>query len=198
MLFLGLLLSTLAVVLIAKSAGRTPADEKASEQHQQQHRGAVMSKQDPGRSKRAFSKPAPSELKKRLSHLQYCVTQDNATEPPFSNAYWNNKQEGIYVDVVSGEPLFSSRDKYDSGTGWPSFIRPLEPQNITQHTDRSLFMSRTEVRSRQAGSHLGHVFPDGPAPTGLRYCINSAALRFIHKDDLEKEGYGQYRALFRE
>ena len=143
-----------------------------------------------------YPKPSDEDLRKKLTPEQYEVTQKEGTEPAFRNAYWDNHAPGIYVDVVTGEPLFSSLDKFDSGTGWPSFTRPLEPANVDTHEDRRLFMRRTEVRSKHGGSHLGHVFDDGPAPTGQRYCMNSAALRFIPVDKLEEEGYGAYRKLF--
>jgi peptide methionine sulfoxide reductase msrA/msrB len=142
------------------------------------------------------AKPTDSELKARLTPAQYQVTQCSATEPPFRNEFWNHHEAGIYVDVVSGEPLFASVDKFDSGTGWPSFTKPIEDANVTEHADTSHGMRRVEVRSLSGESHLGHLFDDGPMPTGLRYCINSASLRFIPVAKLDAEGYGKYKALF--
>ena len=165
-------------------AGRTPAADNQTAPAS----GGAMTK--------TYTRPNDDELKKRLTPQQYQVTQHEGTEAPFRNEYWDNHQDGLYVDVASGEPLFSSRDKFDSGTGWPSFTKPVDAARVVERSDSKLLMSRTEVRSKGGDSHLGHVFPDGPEPTGMRYCINSAALRFIPVDKLEAEGYGEYRKLF--
>ena len=145
---------------------------------------------------KVYSRPSDEELRERLSELQWRVTQEEGTEAPFRNEYWDNKEPGIYVDIASGEPLFSSNEKYKSGTGWPSFWKPIDAENIVEKKDRKLFMTRTEVRSKNGDSHLGHLFSDGPEPTGLRYCMNSASMRFIPVEKLEAEGYGEYLKLF--
>jgi methionine-R-sulfoxide reductase len=179
--------AALAVGVLALTAGRNDAAPAAS---------ASKPAKTVRKSMKTYVKPSDAELQKMLTPLQYQVTQEDGTEPAFRNEYWDNHEPGIYVDRVSGEPLFSSHDKFDSGTGWPSFTRPLEAENVVTKSDRKFFMVRTEVRSKHGDSHLGHVFDDGPNPTGLRYCMNSASLRFIPVNRLEAEGYGEYLQLF--
>lgn len=181
--FVGLL----GLVIFLNHAGAQRKDEPANQ---------ALAMINPSTSSDKSAKSSEAELRNKLTPEQYHVTQMCGTEPPFRNAYWNEHRDGIYVDVVSGEPLFSSLDKFDSGTGWPSFTKPIDKAQVAEKSDRTLGLERTEVRSSKSGSHLGHVFPDGPAPTGQRYCINSAALRFIPVEKLKEEGYGEYLALF--
>jgi methionine-R-sulfoxide reductase len=174
------LIATLAATTVSRASAQAPASSVNGD-----HKVTTP-----------FHKPSDEELKHKLTPIQYTVTQHEGTESPFHNEYWNNHEAGIYVDVVSGEPLFSSLDKFESGTGWPSFTKPLVPQNVKTKTDRTFGMSRTEVRSAHADSHLGHLFDDGPRPTGMRYCMNSASMRFIPVKDLAAQGYGEYLKLF--
>jgi peptide methionine sulfoxide reductase msrA/msrB len=180
-------------LVLATGMANEPDARSETDMSQSDKKPASLSRQDPSGH---YQKPGDEVLRKKLTPLQYEVTQEEGTERPFNNEYWDNKREGLYVDVVSGEPLFSSTDKFKSGTGWPSFTRPVSDNAIIDHEDRKFFMKRVELRSRVADSHLGHVFDDGPAPSGMRYCINSASLRFVPREDLEAEGYGEFLPLF--
>lgn len=202
-----IVLATFSLILSGCEMGQTKVAESKTNAKQVETKTvetipvsekATKTMSDTNETSKKYTKPSDEKIKAKLTKLQYKVTQHEGTEPPFENEYWNNKEAGLYVDVVSGEPLFSSKDKYKSGTGWPSFTQPISKEFIEEKVDRKLFSTRTEIRSKFGDSHLGHVFPDGPEPTGMRYCMNSAAMRFIPVEKLEAEGYGEYKKLFEE